>query len=148
MNYTDEVAGKLNNLLEKNYDAEAGYKLAKDKVNSGKVKEFFNQQQQERYNFGHELKEEIRNYGGTPDKGTSFAADAHRAWINVKAAIAGDQEEAVLEEAIRGEKSAIEEYNEVINDSTLPASTKSILTKHRDNIQNALNSVNRMEEAH
>ena len=53
----------------------------------------------------------------------------------------------MLEEAIRGEKSAIEEYNEIINDTTLPASTKSVLTKHRDNIQNALNKVHNMEEA-
>lgn len=32
MKYTEEVANKLNELLEKNYDAEAGYKLAKDNV--------------------------------------------------------------------------------------------------------------------
>ena len=57
MSYTDKVASKLNNLLEKNYDAEAGYKLAKDKVKSPRLQSFFDQQQQNRYNFGHELKE-------------------------------------------------------------------------------------------
>jgi uncharacterized protein (TIGR02284 family) len=148
MSYTDQVASKLNNLLEKNYDAEAGYKMAKDKVKSPRLQNFFDQQQQNRYNFGHELKEEIRNYGKSPDKGTSFTADAHRAWINVKAAVSGDQEEAVLEEAIRGEKAAIEEYNEVINDMTLPASTKNVLIKHRDNIQTALNHVYDKEAQH
>ena len=146
MNYTEEVGNKLNNLLEKNYDAEAGYKAAKENVNSTWAKDFFARQAQERYNFGHELKEEIRSFGQEPDKGTSIKGDAHRTWMNIKSTLSSDNEEAILEEAIRGEKTALEEYNEVINESTLPASTRNVLTKHRDNIQTALNSVSRMEE--
>lgn len=146
MNYTEEVGNKLNELLEKNYDAEAGYKLAKDKVDSSRVKDFFNQQAQERYNFGHELKTEIKSFGQEPDKGTSFKGDAHRMWMNIKSTFSTDNEESMLEEAIRGEKAALEEYNEVLSDHSLPVSTKSVLSKHRDNIQNALNRVTTMEE--
>jgi uncharacterized protein (TIGR02284 family) len=146
MNYTEEVGNKLNELLEKNYDAEAGYKLAKDKVDSSRVKDFFNQQAQERYNFGHELKTEIKSFGQEPDKGTSLKGDAHRTWMNIKSTFTSDNEESMLEEAIRGEKAALEEYNEVLSDHSLPVSTKSVLSKHRDNIQNALNRVETMEE--
>jgi len=145
MSYTEEIGNKLNELLEKNYDAEAGYKLAKDKVKSTTAKDFFSQQAQERYNFGHELKEEIRSFGQEPDKGTSITGDAHRAWMNIKSTFSSDNEESMLEEAIRGEKTALEDYNNVINDKTLPASTKSVLTKHRDNIQSALTKVEAME---
>ncbi len=145
MSYTEEIGNKLNDLLEKNYDAEAGYKLAKDKVKSPRAKDFFSQQAQERYNFGHELKEEIRSFGEQPDKGTSISGDAHRAWMNIKSTFSTDNEESMLEEAIRGEKTALEDYNSVINDNTLPASTKSVLTKHRDNIQSALTKVEAME---
>ncbi|ARN78339.1 hypothetical protein BST97_10255 [Nonlabens spongiae] len=146
MSYTKEVSNKLNNLLEKNYDAEAGYKTAKENVKSTRLKDFFASQAQERYNFGHELKDEIKSFGQEPDKGTSVAGDAHRAWMNIKSTFSTDNEESVLEEAIRGEKAAVEEYNEVINDSTLPASTRNVLTKHRDNIQSALNKVEQMED--
>lgn len=145
MNYTEEVANKLNELLEKNYDAEAGYKLAKEKVDSKRLKGFFENQAQERYDFGHELKNEIRSYGATPDKGTSIKGDAHRAWMNIKSTFTSDNEESMLEEAIRGEKAAVEEYNTIIADMTLPPSTNSLLTKHRDNVQTALNKVSAME---
>lgn len=145
MNYTKEIGSKLNDLLEKNYDAEAGYKAAKDNVKSTWAKDFFANQAQERYNFGHELKEEIRSFGQEPDKGTSVKGDAHRTWMNIKSTFSSDNEEAVLEEAIRGEKAALNEYDEIINDSTLPASTKNVLTKHRDNIHTALKSVENME---
>jgi uncharacterized protein (TIGR02284 family) len=141
MNYTEEIGNKLNNLLAKNFDAEAGYKLVKDNVKSSQVKDFFNHQAQERYNFGHELKEEIRSFGETPDKGTSAAGDVHRVWMNIKSTLSSDNEESMLEEAIRGEKVALEEYNGLIGDHTLPASTKTVLTKHRDNIAKALKRI-------
>ncbi|WP_394805711.1 DUF2383 domain-containing protein [Nonlabens ulvanivorans] len=57
--------------------------MAKEKVESKRLKGFFENQAQERYDFGHELKNEIRNYGATPDKGTSVKGDAHRAWMNI-----------------------------------------------------------------
>lgn len=56
-----------------------------------------------------------------------------------------DNEESMLEEAIRGEKAAVEEYDTIIADMTLPPSTNSLLTKHRDNVQTALNKVSAME---
>lgn len=146
MSYTKEVSQKLNDLLTKNYDAEAGYKLAKEQVDSTRLQNFFDTQAQERYNFGHELKEEIRSYGEEVDKGTSLKGDAHRAWMNLKSTFTSDNEEAILEEAIRGEKTAVEEYNSVISETTLPPSTKNILTKHRDEILNSLTRVTAMEE--
>lgn len=148
MNYTEKIGNKLNDLLAKNYDAEAGYKLAKEKVENKKLKTFFDRQQEERYNFGHELKKEMKSFGQEPDKGTSVKGDMHRAWMNIKSTFSNDNEESILEEAIRGEKAAVEEYNEIINDTTLPPSTKSVLTKHRDSIKDSLKRVNAMEEIH
>ena len=49
MNYTKEVSKKLNDLLEKNYDAEKGYKFAAEKVKNTKLKSFFSERAQERY---------------------------------------------------------------------------------------------------
>jgi uncharacterized protein (TIGR02284 family) len=146
MKYTKEVSEKLNDLLTKNYDAEAGYKLAKEKVDSSKIKDFFTNQAQERYNFGHELKEEIRNFGESPEKGTSLKGDAHRTWMNIKSTFTSNNEEVILEEAIRGEKAALEEYNSIISNATLPPSTKNMLTSHRNTILNSLSRVTAMEE--
>ena len=145
MKYSEDVAHKLNELLEKNYDAEKGYKFAAEKVKNPQLQSFFNERAKERYDFGHELKSEIRNFGEAPEKGSSFAGDAHRAWMNLKTSFTSDKEEAVLEEAIRGEKAAVDEYNEVLKDTNLPASTGSILTKQRDSITASLNKVKSME---
>lgn len=59
MKFTEEMSNKLNDLLEKNYDAEKGYKKAAEKVENTELQQFFNEQAQKRYDFGHELKTEI-----------------------------------------------------------------------------------------
>lgn len=145
MEYSEKIAEKLNDLLEKNYDSEKGYKLAEEKVDDTKLKEFFRSRAQNRYDFGHELKEEIRNFGESPDKGTSVKGDLHRSWMNIKTSLSSNKEESILEEAIRGEKAAVEDYDEVINEKEIPASTKNLLIKQRDHIQEALAKVKREE---
>ncbi|WBL22700.1 ferritin-like domain-containing protein [Zunongwangia sp. HRR-M8] len=145
MKYSEEVSEKLNELLEKNYDAEKGYKFAAENVKNDKLKSFFTERAQERYDFGHELKSEIRNYGEVPDKGSSLAGDAHRTWMNLKTAFSGNKEEAVLEEAIRGEKVAVEEYQKILDDTNVPASTQNILLKQKNSIVASLNEVKSLE---
>jgi len=146
MSYSKEVSNKLNELLEKNYDAEKGYKLAAEKVKRQDLKSFFSQRAQERYDFGHELKSEIRNFGETPDKGSSVAGDMHRSWMNLKASLSSDKDESVLEEAIRGEKSAVEEYEDIMKEKELPASTQNILMKQKNAIVASLNEVKTLEK--
>ena len=146
MSYSKEISNKLNELLEKNYDAEKGYKLAAEKVKREDLKRFFTQRAKERYDFGHELKSEISNFGETPDKGSSVAADAHRSWMNLKASLSSDKDEAVLEEAIRGEKAAVDEYEDVLKESEIPASTGNILMKQKNAIVASLNEVKTLEK--
>ncbi len=146
MSYTEKVSNRLNNLLTKNYDAEAGYKKAAEKVSNPQLKNFFKQRAQERYDFGHELKGEIKSFGQEPDKGTSVAGDAHRAWMDIKTAFSSDKDETVLEEAIRGEKAALNEYEEVLKETSLPPSTLNLITKERDSVNNALQNVTSLEK--
>ncbi|MCF4100245.1 PA2169 family four-helix-bundle protein [Gillisia sp. M10.2A] len=146
MSYSEDVAGKLNELLEKNYDAEKGYKFAAEQVKDVKLKLFFEERAKERYDFGHELKTEIRSFGEAPEKGSSLKGDIHRSWMNLKTTFSSDKEESVLEEAIRGEKAAVEEYNDILKNANIPASTGNILIKQRDSIKAALNSVEFKEE--
>ena len=145
MKYSEKISNKLNELLTKNYDAEAGYKLASENVKDNTLKEYFNRRAKERYDFGHQIKNEIKVYGETPDKGTSLAGDAHRLWMNVKSTLSNDNEEAILEETIRGEKNAIDEYNNILEEPNLPPTTESILNNQLNTIKSALEEVKAFE---
>ena len=54
----------------------------------------------------------------------------------------------MLEEAIRGEKAAVEEYQEIINDTSLPSSTKAILVSQKNKIENGLQNIKSLENIH
>lgn len=66
--------------------------------------------------------------------------------MDIKALFSDDDEESMLEEAIRGEKAAVEEYNEIIKETTLPISTKSILESQKNKIESGLNRLKTLED--
>lgn len=144
--YSEKVGSKLNDLLEKTYDAEKGYKKAAENVEHAALKNYFNRKAQERYDFGHELKNEIKAFGQDVDKGGSLTGSVHRTWMDVKALFSSDDEESMLEEAIRGEKSAVKEYDEVLSETSLPASTKNILLNQKSTIEEELSTIKRLED--
>ena len=144
--YTEEVGNKLNALLEKNYDAEKGYKKAADHTEHTALKNYFNRKAAERYDFGHQLKSEITNFGEKPKESGSITGTAHRAWMDVKAVFSADNEESMLEESIRGEKASVEEYNEVLNETNLPPSTRDVVLKQKNTISQELNTIKRLKD--
>lgn len=145
MSYTNEMSTKLNELLTKNYDAEAGFKKAAEIVDNPSLERFFKNQAQNRYDFGHKMKEEIKAVGGTPDKGTSFTGDAHRAWMGMKEVFSSNNSDAILEEVIKGESANIETYKEILNDTTLPPTTHKIIENQIASISETLRTSKNLE---
>ena len=65
----------------------------------------------------------------------------------MKALFSLDDEESMLEEAIRGEKAAIEEYEDVLEDTSLPSTTATILRSQKEAIKNGLSNIKILEDA-
>lgn len=66
--------------------------------------------------------------------------------MDVKALFSLDSAEAMLAEAIRGEKAAVEEYKEVLEDTSLPTTTASILRGQKEAIENGLANIRMLED--
>jgi len=146
--YTENISSSLNDLLEKTYDAEKGFKKAAENVDNPRLRSYFKQKADERYSFGHDLKAEIKSFGEDVDKGGSATGAVHRTWMDVKSLFSADSEESMLEEAIRGEKSAISEYEEVINDAAIPETTHSLLVSQKNQIESGLSKIKSLEDLH
>lgn len=144
--YTEAVGEKLNDLLEKTYDAEKGYNKAAENTDNLGLRTFFLRKSDERKNFGHELKTEINRFGEEVDKGGSVTGAMHRAWMDTKAFFSSDNAEAMLEESIKGEKAAVNEYEEVLMDTSLPQSTGNVLRQQMNSIKTDLDKIKRLED--
>ncbi|WP_124981844.1 ferritin-like domain-containing protein [Nonlabens xiamenensis] len=136
----------LNDLLEKTYDAERGYASAAEATEHVQLKRWLAEQGARRTQFAASLAGEIRNMNSTPETDGSFKGDMHRSWMNIKAALSLNKDEAILEECITGEKAAVEEYDDVLEHrSELPSTVVSILEAQRDEIKGTINEVKTLE---
>ncbi|MBD1259058.1 PA2169 family four-helix-bundle protein [Maribacter polysiphoniae] len=143
--YTETIGEKLNDLLEKTYDAEKGYKKAAENTEHPLLKPYFERRSKERTDFKQAIKTEIKQFGQNPETEGSLTGKVHRTWMDTKALFAADKAEAMLEESIRGEKSAVAEYKELLNDTQLPPSTAIMLKDQMNRIAYDLSTIKTLE---
>jgi uncharacterized protein (TIGR02284 family) len=139
MKYTEKISNLLNNLLEKNYDAEKGYLNSAENVNNSKLKIFFKRRASERSFFAKELRTEVLSYGQIPTDSSSIKGAFHRNWMSLKSLFAENNEEAILEEALRGERASYDEYAEILKEDSFAPSTRKLLEEQKQKIQAAIN---------
>ena len=146
-NTKEEILDQLSKLLTLSNDAEEGYKEAADNVDESELKALFLKQSQQRAEFAQELDREIRTLGGDPDNSTSITADLHRAWINIKSAFTSNDDKAVVQECHRGDQEALNDYNAVLQETNLAASTRELLLRQKQSIDTANSTMARLAQA-
>ena len=112
----------LNNLIETLKDGQEGFKQAAESVRNPALKSLFSEYSQQRSRFANSLQAEARKLGEEkPETSSSATGALHRGWINLKSAITGGDEHAILAECERGEDSAVEEYKKALDDGLSPS---------------------------
>ncbi|OUS09610.1 hypothetical protein A9Q93_13755 [Nonlabens dokdonensis] len=142
----DETVNALNQLLEKNYDAEQGYKNALLDTDNDRLKTYFKRQAASRSQNANELDKAIRDLNATPVQSGSTEGAIHRTWMDFKTAIVGKDDEAILEECIRGDKAAVSEYKEVLENENYLHETKDVVRYQLNGIQNTLDTIKKLED--
>lgn len=124
----DETISTLNDLIETSKDGEYGFNTCAEQVKDMELKRVFTAAAQRCAKGTKELQEQVRLLGGDPEKHSSVAGTLHRAWVNIKAAIAGKDEPVVLEECERGEDVAKKAYEKALAKG-LPDDIRSIIQR-------------------
>lgn len=110
----------LNHLIETCRDAERGLRVAADQVQSSELRRLFLRLAEQRKSFADDLLPHAQRLGGASVSDGTAAAALHRAWIQVKARLASDADQAVLEEAARGERYAMHAYDDAVTEMIPP----------------------------
>lgn len=141
----NNLVDNLQGLLEKNYDAEKGFKNAITNAKDPHLKEFLRNQSARRNRFATELDNEIRSMNEEPKESGSATGGLHRTWMNFKSSIASNNDEAVLEECIRGDKASEKEYSNSLKENNFPPKIESVLNNQLNEIQTTLSQVKTLE---
>lgn len=142
----DKVISALNNLIETCKDGEQGFRTAADGVKNGELKTLFLAYSQQRAQFAGELQSEVRHLGGDPENRGSIAATLHRGWIDIKSAVTGEDEGAIISECERGEDSAVKNYEDALKED-LPANIRSIIEQQFTQIKEAHDRIRALKRA-
>lgn len=142
----ETIARTLTDILNLNRTSVKGYQEAAEEVKNSELKSKLSGFSQQRAGFVSALEGFASQYGiDAKDTNTveSLATDAaaavHRGWINIKSAITGQDDSAVLEAAETGEASALKAYETALSSSDLPAGAKSVFQQQHDAILQAKN---------
>ena len=112
----------IDNLIETLKDGQEGFKQAAESISNPNLKSLFRNYSQQRSRFAVALQSEARRHGETdPETSSSATGALHRGWINLKSAITGGDEHAILAECERGEDSAVEAYKKAVADGLTPS---------------------------
>jgi len=143
----DDVVSTLNELIETCKDGQEGFKQAAEGVERSDLKSLFFEFSQQRAHFAGELQGIVQKLGGDPETSGSTAGAMHRGWINLKSAITGKDEQAVLNECERGEDSARNTYKDALDDD-LPTYIMDTVRNQYDSIVQAHDRVKALRDSY
>jgi uncharacterized protein (TIGR02284 family) len=125
---TKEVRSILNDLIQTCKDGQQGFLDAAHHVRDAHVKSMFLELSQQRSMFAGELQQEVTRLQGEPETTGSTTAALYRGWVDFKAKIAGQSDQAAISEAERGEDAAVKAY-QIALEKTLPGDIRDTLER-------------------
>jgi uncharacterized protein (TIGR02284 family) len=102
MDDQDQISA-LNELIETTIDSITGYEDSAQNIDNERFRQIFRERADERQKVVEELRTEVRRLGGNPEESGTLLGKTHQRFEDLKAAITGRDEKAIINEVERGE---------------------------------------------
>ena len=122
-----ETISTLNTLIATTIDSITGYEDSAQNIDNERLREIFRQRASERQEVVQELRAEVRRLGGDPEDDGSFLGKAHQRFEDLKAAITGRDEKAIINEVERGEDYLKEKFETALNSEHLSGESRTVV---------------------
>src|SRR4051812_4022708 len=144
---SNKDATTLNSLIATTIDSINGYQESADAVEDSQFRELFQEMARDRQQVLPQLQAEVARLGGNPeDDGTALAA-AHRGWVDLKSAITGRDDKAVINEVERGEDHIKSKFEDAMNSDDLSAETRSVISQAYESVRRGHDRVRDLKHA-
>jgi len=125
----------LNTLTATLIDSVNGYRDAAEDSESGRFQQMFRERADERSQLAEELRDEVRRLGGNPEDDGSFMGKTHQRFMDLKSAIMGRDEKAVINEVERGEDYLKEKFETTIESGDLAGEARQCVERAYQSIR-------------
>jgi uncharacterized protein (TIGR02284 family) len=121
--------GVLETLTTTLIDSINGYRDAAQNAEGSQFQELFRRMADDRSRVAEDLRSEIRRLGGNPPDDGSFLGATHQRFLDLKAAITGRDDQAIINEVERGEDYLKEKFETALNSDDLPVESRSVIER-------------------
>ncbi len=125
----DSEISTLNTLIATTIDSITGYEDSASNIENERLRELFRSRADERQKIVEELRAEVRRLGGDPEDGGSFLGKAHQRFEDLKAAIPGRDQKAIINEVERGEDYLKEKWQAALQSGNLKGETHDLVER-------------------
>jgi uncharacterized protein (TIGR02284 family) len=125
----------LNSLIETTLDSVKGFSDAAEDSSGGPHAQFFREMAQERSGVASRLQSLVAGLGGNPEQHSSMTAAAHRGFMNLKEAVMGSNDQAVIQEVERGEDYIKNKYETALQDTGLSQETRQVIQQAYESVR-------------
>lgn len=117
----------LNTLIATTIDSIDGYRTSAEDIESGDLKQRFLARASEREAMVGTLRQQVSALGGNPEDDGSILAGAHRMFVDLKSAVTGKDNQAVINEVERGEDYIKAKFKAALADDGLSLETRQVI---------------------
>ena len=127
MTDTSHDIGVLNSLIATTIDSVDGYKEAAENAENPRFAEQFRARAGERRTVVSDLRSQVKTLGGNPEDDGTVLAGAHRVFLDLKSAVTGRDDQAIVNEVERGEDHIKAKYDDALQDAELSPAVKTAI---------------------
>ncbi len=128
MDSQDQIT-TLNELIETTLDSVNGYEDSAKNIENERLREIFRQRADERQQVVQDLRNEVRRLGGNPEESGNLLGKAHQRFEDLKAAITGRDEKAIVNEVERGEDYIKGKFEKALESGDLGAESRQLVER-------------------
>ena len=142
--HSDEIS-TLNTLIATTIDSVTGYENSAKDIGNERFAQLFRERADERQQVVQQLREEVRRLGGNPEDDGSFLGKTHQRFEDLKAAITGQDEQAVINEVERGEDYLKEKFETALNGGTLSGETRAVVERAYQSVRSGHDQMSQLK---
>jgi uncharacterized protein (TIGR02284 family) len=137
----------LNTLIATTIDSIEGYQDSAEAVENPQFRQLFQELARDRQQVLPQLQAEVARLGGNPEDDGSTLGAAHRAFVDLKSAITGRDDKAIINEVERGEDYIKEKYETALNNADLAPESRSVVQQAYESVRRGHDRVRDLKHA-
>ena len=141
----DEIT-TLNTLTTTLIDSVTGFEDAASNIEgSSRLQQLFRERASERRQVVEVLRAEVVRLGGNPEDDGSFLGKTHQRFLDLKAAVTGRDEQAIINEVERGEDYLKEKFETALESGNLSSETRPAVERAYQSVRSGHDQVSALK---